>query len=89
MWRKTPLFRRGKTHCFGGKNPLFLFVRTFVEKVMVYALGRGLEPEDMPAVRAVVRDARARGYRFSAIARGVVRSAPFRLRTKARTDGDS
>jgi mono/diheme cytochrome c family protein len=57
-----------------------LFVRTFVEKLLVYALGRGLEPEDMPAVRAIVRDARAGGYRFSAIANGIARSVPFRMR---------
>ena len=56
------------------------FCRGFVEKLLVYALGRGLEPEDMPAVRAVVRDARAGGYRFSAIAAGIARSVPFRLR---------
>jgi len=57
-----------------------IFVRTFVEKLFVYALGRGLEPEDMPAVRAIVRDAGAGGYKFSAIATGIARSVPFRLR---------
>jgi hypothetical protein len=57
-----------------------LFVRTFVEKLLVYALGRGLEPADMPAVRAIVRDARANGYRFSSIATGIARSVPFRMR---------
>jgi hypothetical protein len=55
-----------------------LFVQTFVEKLFVYALGRGLEPGDMPAVRAVVRDARANGYRFSSVAVGIARSVPFR-----------
>jgi len=64
-----------------------IFVRTFVEKLLVYALGRGLEPEDMPAVRAVVRDARAGGYRFSAIAAGIARSVPFRMRGAARPEG--
>jgi hypothetical protein len=60
-----------------------VFVRTFVEKLFVYALGRGLEPTDMPAVRAVVRGARANGYRFSAIAIGITRSVPFRMRLAA------
>jgi mono/diheme cytochrome c family protein len=63
-----------------------VFVRTFVEKLITYALGRGLGPEDMPAVRAIVRDARAGGYRFSAIATGIVQSPPFRMRTKAPAD---
>jgi hypothetical protein len=60
-----------------------VFVRTFVEKLFVYALGRGLEPTDMPAVRAVVREARANGYRFSAIATAITRSVPFRMRLAA------
>ncbi|HEV8394414.1 MAG TPA: DUF1592 domain-containing protein [Vicinamibacterales bacterium] len=60
-----------------------VFVRTVVEKLLVYALGRGLEPQDMPAVRAIVRDARAGGYRFSAIATGIARSVPFRMSVSA------
>jgi mono/diheme cytochrome c family protein len=64
-----------------------IFVRTLVEKLLVYALGRGLEPEDMPAVRAIVRDARADGYRFSAIAAGIARSVPFRMRVSAPAGG--
>jgi hypothetical protein len=64
-----------------------LFVRTFVEKLFVYALGRGLEPADMPAVRAVVRDSRGSGYRFSSITTGIARSVPFRMRTAARPEG--
>jgi mono/diheme cytochrome c family protein len=63
------------------------FVQTFVEKLFVYALGRGLEPDDMPAVRAIVRDARAGGYRFSAIAAGIARSVPFRMRLTALPEG--
>jgi hypothetical protein len=63
-----------------------LFVRTFVEKLMTYALGRGLTAADMPAVRTIVRDAAPGGYRFSAIATGIARSVPFRMRTKARSD---
>jgi len=58
------------------------FVRMFIEKMMTYALGRGLEYTDMPTVRAIARDIEKDGKRFSAIVLGVVRSAPFRMRVK-------
>jgi mono/diheme cytochrome c family protein len=60
-----------------------VFVQTFTEKLLVYALGRGLTPEDMPTVRKIVRDSAQRGYRFSALLDGIVASAPFRMRLKA------
>jgi hypothetical protein len=50
------------------------------EKLMTYALGRGLEPVDMPAVRGVTRFAAADDYRFSALVLGIVRSVPFQMR---------
>src|SRR6185436_9796059 len=53
------------------------------EKLMVYALGRGLEPYDMPAVRAIVRDAAAEEHRFSQFILGVVNSTPFTMRRAA------
>ena len=56
-------------------------VTTLTEKLLVYALGRALEPADMPAVRAVVAAAAAEDYRFSAIVLGIVASDPFRRRT--------
>jgi len=59
-----------------------VFVTTMTEKLFVYALGRGVEPHDMPAIRRIVRDAAKDGYRFSALVRGIVQSAPFRMRTK-------
>jgi hypothetical protein len=58
------------------------FVQTFTEKLMTYALGRGLDAHDMPAVRTIVRDAARDQYRFSSIVLGVTRSAPF-LRRKS------
>ena len=58
------------------------FVRMFIEKMMTYALGRGLEYTDMPTVRAIARDAGKDGNRFSTIVLGVVRSAQFRMRVK-------
>jgi hypothetical protein len=56
------------------------FVMTLTEKLMTYALGRGLEPYDMPTVRAVVRQAADDDYRFSSFVLGVVNSTPFRMR---------
>ncbi len=57
-----------------------LFVSTVTEKLMTYALGRGLEYYDAPAVREIARDARSNDYRFSSLVLGVVQSAPFRMR---------
>ena len=61
------------------------FVSTLTEKMLTYALGRGLEYYDAPAVRAILRDAAQDDYRFSALIVGIVQSAPFRMR-KARLD---
>jgi hypothetical protein len=58
------------------------FVRMFVEKMMTYAVGRGMEYTDMPTIRAIARDAAARDHRFSAIVLGVVRSPQFQMRVK-------
>jgi hypothetical protein len=60
-----------------------VFVGALAEKLMIYALGRGLTYNDMPAVRAIVRDAARQNNRFSALILGVVRSTPFRMRIKA------
>ncbi|MGE4182352.1 MAG: DUF1588 domain-containing protein, partial [Limisphaerales bacterium] len=57
-----------------------LFVGAFTEKLLTFALGRGLEPTDAPAVRKIVREAEAEGYRISAIVTGIVRSTPFTQR---------
>jgi hypothetical protein len=58
------------------------FVRMFTEKMMTYALGRGVEDVDMPALRAIVRGADKDGDRFSAILLGVVKSPQFQMRAK-------
>jgi hypothetical protein len=60
------------------------FVQTFTEKLMAYALGRALEPSDMPAVRRVVREASADGHRWSTIVDGIVDSTPFRFASSER-----
>jgi mono/diheme cytochrome c family protein len=62
-----------------------VFVGTLTEKLLTYGLGRGLQHYDMPVVRAVVRDAAQRDYRFSSIIVGIVSSAPFQMREKAGT----
>jgi len=58
------------------------FVRTLTEKLMTYALGRGVEYEDMPVVRAIVRDAARSDYRFSSLLMGIVKSEPFQMNRK-------
>jgi hypothetical protein len=58
-----------------------LFLTTLTEKLMTYALGRGIEYYDMPTVRAIVRDAAANDYRFSDLILGVVASPAFRIRS--------
>jgi hypothetical protein len=65
-----------------------LFVGTVVEKLMTYALGRGVAAHDMPTVRAIIRDAARRDYRFSAIVLGIVNSTPFTMRVKIAPEGE-
>jgi hypothetical protein len=56
------------------------FERTAVEKLLTYALGRGLEYYDAPAVRKILRDAAPGGIRWSSLIMGVVKSTPFQMR---------
>ncbi len=56
------------------------FVETVTEKLLVYALGRGVEHYDRPVIRGIVRAAAADDYRWSSLILGVVESAPFRMR---------
>ena len=57
-----------------------VFVQTLTEKLLVYALGRGLTAQDMPVVRAIVRQSQGQAYRFSALVQGIVDSVPFQMR---------
>jgi mono/diheme cytochrome c family protein len=57
-----------------------LFVSAFTEKLLTYASGRGVDYYDAPAIRAIVRNARAQDYRMSSIIVGVVQSQPFQMR---------
>ena len=57
-----------------------LFVGTLTEKLLTFALGRGMSENDAPAVRRIVRDAQRDGNHFSSIVLGIVKSSPFTLR---------
>jgi len=58
-----------------------LFATTFTEKLMTFALGRGIEPHDGPAIRKIVADASKEDFKASSIIIGIVTSAPFTMRT--------
>jgi hypothetical protein len=65
-----------------------VFVGTVTEKLMIYALGRGLEAYDMPVVRRIVRNSAADHYAMQSIIMGIVKSRPFQMRAKfALADG--
>ena len=55
------------------------FVRTFTAKLLTYALGRGVEYYDNPAIRKILRRAAATNYRWSSIIQGIVDSEPFQM----------
>jgi mono/diheme cytochrome c family protein len=57
-----------------------LFAATLTEKLLTFALGRGVEYYDAPAVRKILREAQPGGYRFSSLILGIVNSAPFQMR---------
>ena len=90
----TPVDARGTTvsgatvEGLSGLRALLLdppdqFPRTVTEKLLAYALGRRLEYYDRPAVRQIVRDAAADGYRWSSLIVGIVKSPPFLMRATA------
>ena len=58
------------------------FVRTLTEKLLIYALGRGVDAPDMPVVRSIVKNAARNDYRFSALVTGIVTSEPFQMNRK-------
>jgi hypothetical protein len=59
-----------------------VFVSTMTEKLLTYALGRGLDDYDMPALRRIVRESAQSNYRFSSLVLGIVESVPFEMREK-------
>jgi hypothetical protein len=58
-----------------------LFVGTLSEKLLTFALGRGVEPSDAPAIRQIVREAQAKDFRLSAVVVALVQSTPFTMRS--------
>src|SRR5688500_15538960 len=65
------------------------FAGVLTERLMTYALGRGVEPGDMPVIRSIVRKAALDNYRLSSIVQGIIDSAPFQMRTKLEPAGNS
>jgi hypothetical protein len=60
-----------------------VFAEVAAEKMLTYAIGRGLRPQDMPSVRAIRRGAAKGNYRFSSLVLGVVKTPQFQMRTKS------
>jgi mono/diheme cytochrome c family protein len=58
------------------------FVRMMTEKMMTFALGRGVEYYDMPVIRSIVRNSEKSNYRFSTLVMGIIKSDPFQMRIK-------
>jgi mono/diheme cytochrome c family protein len=63
------------------------FMTVLTERIMTYALGRGVEPSDMPVVRSIVRKAGQNNYRLASVIQTIVESAPFQMRTRLEPEG--
>jgi hypothetical protein len=64
------------------------FARVVTEKMLTYALGRGIEYQDMPTLRSIVRDSANSKYKFSSMMLGIVKSAPFQMNMKTTEDSE-
>jgi hypothetical protein len=62
------------------------FARVVTEKLLTYAIGRGLEYDDMPMLRAIAREAKEDDYKFSSLLMGVIESPAFMMNQKSSTD---
>jgi len=62
------------------------FATTLTERLMTYALGRGVEPSDMAVIRRIVKNSAQRNYGLQSIINGIVESAPFQMRTRLETE---
>jgi hypothetical protein len=63
------------------------FAQVVTEKLLTYAVGRGMETQDMPMVRAITRASKAKNYRFSSLVMGVIESKAFQMNMKSSTVG--
>jgi hypothetical protein len=77
-WAPSSTGRQSSTSCCGANSDQFL--TTAIEKLLTYALGRGLEASDLPAVRAIKRGAATDNYRFASLIQQIVVSTPFTQR---------
>jgi len=59
------------------------FAQVVTEKLLTYAVGRGMEVQDMPSVRAITRASKAKNYRFSTLVMGVIESNAFQMNMKS------
>ena len=66
-----------------------VFAGVFAERLLTYAVGRAMRPQDMPTVRGITRAAAPDGYRFSSFVLAIVKSAPFQMKTKASAEAGS
>ena len=64
-----------------------IFVTTMTEKMLTYALGRGLGPKTCRPCATIVRSAARTNYRFSSIVAGIVKSTPFQMKVKSGIGG--
>jgi hypothetical protein len=64
-----------------------LFIGTMTEKLVTYALGRGVEPYDMPAIRRITREAAQSDYRWSSLVLGIAKSLPFQMTMSLESPG--
>jgi hypothetical protein len=79
------LFNGASVNGIGGLRQMLVsnpdvFVGVMTEKMLTYALGRGITYKDMPVVRKIVHDARTENYRFSSLVAGIVKSTPFQFK---------
>jgi hypothetical protein len=65
------------------------FATTLTERIMTYALGRGVEPSDMAVIRRIVKNSAQRNYALQSIISGIVESAPFQMRTRLEAEPTS
>jgi hypothetical protein len=66
-----------------------LFAATLTEKLMTFALGRGVEYYDAPAIRKIVREAGKNDYRFSSLILEIAKSVPFQMRSVERNESSA
>jgi len=62
------------------------FVLSMTRKLAIYAIGRELDPQDLPTVRGIIRNAKAQDYSFASLVQGIVASPAFRLQARPKEE---